>query len=597
MAAPGSIRRSLLLFTGAVIAIVLGSVLLRLTSPSDGARMDQGSNPEPWQVNGVVVFPWQSEPDGLRDGDLVIAVNGQSTESIAENLASPSRWRSLGGEGETVTYTVIRDGSQIDVAVRLRPFPLDAFLARYWSGILAFVIFLLIALFVYVKRPGEPAAIPLLLCALGLFLQLPYSAGLQIGDLFGGVSFWLFKIEDAGYLLFSIAFLHFWLVFPQPRNLVRNHRWLISTIYVAPFTFYLLLCFGLRWRSASTLQWIARTDVAGGLLAFVVFGAALISAIGAYRSVHDPVSRRQVRWVAYAGFITVAALVIWAILQGLDQADLIAWVQPILFILPLPTAVAVAIFRYHLFDIDVIISRTLLWTTLTAFVVGAYVLVVGYVGSLLNLDNNLALSIVATGIVALLFQPLRERVQRLVNRFVYGDRDDPYAVVSRLGQRLEATLAPEAVLPTIVETLAQALKLPYAAISLRQGDTLEIAAAYGTPGRGVVSLPLTYQSESVGELTFAPRAPGDTFTVSDRRLLEDLARQVGIAAHAVRLTSEVQRSRERIVTAREERSAGACAAICTMVSVRPLPVSRSNSMPPATFCRVIRNGSMRSSPN
>jgi signal transduction histidine kinase len=194
----------------------------------------------------------------------------------------------------------------------------------------------------------------------------------------------------------------------------------------------------------------------------------------------------------------------------------------------------------------------LLWASLTAFVVGAYVLVVGFLGSLLNLGNNLALSLVTTGIVALLFQPLRERVQRLVNRFVYGDRDDPYAIVSRLGQRLEATLAPEAVLPTIVETVAQALKLPYAAISLRQGDSLEVAAVYGTPGRGVVNVPLIYQSESVGELMLAQRAPGDAFSAADHRLLEDLARQVGVAAHAVRLTGEIQRSRERLVTAREE---------------------------------------------
>jgi signal transduction histidine kinase len=140
----------------------------------------------------------------------------------------------------------------------------------------------------------------------------------------------------------------------------------------------------------------------------------------------------------------------------------------------------------------------------------------------------------------------------LVNKFVYGDRDDPYAIVSRLGERLEATLAPEAVLPTIVETVAQALKLPYAAISLRQGDRLEIAAVCGTAGHGIVNLPLNYQSEPVGELMLAPRSPGDTFSPADRRLLEDLARQVGVAAHAVRLTSEVQRSRERIVTAREE---------------------------------------------
>jgi signal transduction histidine kinase len=143
-------------------------------------------------------------------------------------------------------------------------------------------------------------------------------------------------------------------------------------------------------------------------------------------------------------------------------------------------------------------------------------------------------------------------VQRIVNHVIYGDRDDPYAVVSRLGQRLEATIAPEAVLPAIAETVAQALKLPYVAISLRQDDGLTVAAAYGTPGRDSHHLPLVYQSETIGELTLAPRAPGDAFGPADQRLLKDLARQVGVAAHAVRLTGDLQRSRQRIVTAREE---------------------------------------------
>jgi signal transduction histidine kinase len=142
---------------------------------------------------------------------------------------------------------------------------------------------------------------------------------------------------------------------------------------------------------------------------------------------------------------------------------------------------------------------------------------------------------------------------------MYGDRDDPYRVVSRLGQRLEATLAPEAVLPTIVETVAQALKLPYAAMTLKQENEFVIVASYGTLPSEVIRLPLVYQSEQVGELVLAPRGPSESFSPADRALFEDLARQAGMAAHAVRLTADLkrltmdlQRSRERLVTAREE---------------------------------------------
>ena len=125
-------------------------------------------------------------------------------------------------------------------------------------------------------------------------------------------------------------------------------------------------------------------------------------------------------------------------------------------------------------------------------------------------------------------------------------------MVARLGRRLESALAPEAVLPTIVETVAQALNLPYAAILLQHGAVVETAAVYGAPVEQPLVLPLTYQSDVVGQFVLGPRRRGDAFSPADQRLLEDLARQVAPAAHAVRLSADLQRSRERLVTAREE---------------------------------------------
>jgi signal transduction histidine kinase len=174
-------------------------------------------------------------------------------------------------------------------------------------------------------------------------------------------------------------------------------------------------------------------------------------------------------------------------------------------------------------------------------------------------QGQLAISVLATGLVALLFQPLRTGLQRGINRLMYGERDDPYAVLSRLGQRLEATLAPEAVLPTIVETVKESLKLPYAAITLRQDDSFLLATASGAPVDEALRLPLVYQNEMVGQLLLAPRAPGESFSSADRRLLDDLAREAGVAIYAVRLTTnlqrmteDLQRSREHLVNTREE---------------------------------------------
>src|SRR5215204_3998501 len=164
-------------------------------------------------------------------------------------------------------------------------------------------------------------------------------------------------------------------------------------------------------------------------------------------------------------------------------------------LLLVPLFTYIAIVRYHLYDIDVVINRTLVYGALSACVVGIYVLAVVALGALFQARGNFAISLLATALVAVLFQPLRSRLQRGVNRLMYGERDDPYAVISRLGRSLEATLAPESVLPTLVETIAQALKLPYAAILLKEGEGFRTAAAYGSPRGEPETLPLVYQRE------------------------------------------------------------------------------------------------------
>jgi signal transduction histidine kinase len=108
------------------------------------------------------------------------------------------------------------------------------------------------------------------------------------------------------------------------------------------------------------------------------------------------------------------------------------------------------------------------------------------------------------------------------------------------------------VLPTVVQTVREALRLPYTGVALRQAGGSIIAAEAGTPVADPLRLPLVYQGEPVGELLLGPRAPGEGFSPADRRLLDDLAHQAGVAVHAVHLTTDLRRARERLVSAREE---------------------------------------------
>jgi signal transduction histidine kinase len=316
----------------------------------------------------------------------------------------------------------------------------------------------------------------------------------------------------------------------------------------------------------TTYEFFIASAVVGEMLLLTSILAALFSLfVRLHRAWGD--ERQQLKWFLYAtvpavgcfSFILLSFIIVdftevvfgTPFIPFSGSYDDVHYVG-VFALLIVPVFTYIAIVRYHLYDVDVVINRTLVYGALTSCVVGIYVLAVVALGALFQTQGNLAVSLSATGLVAVLFQPFRSRLQRSVNRLMYGERDDPYAVISRLGRRLEATLAPDTVLPTVVETIAQALKLPYAAILLKDDEGFRTAAAYGSPRVEPETLPLVYQREEIGRLVLSPRSPGEGFSDTDRGLLEDLARQAEVAVHAVRLTTDLQHSRERLVATREE---------------------------------------------
>ena len=353
------------------------------------------------------------------------------------------------------------------------------------------------------------------------------------------------------------AFFTAFYVFPDGRFVPGWTRWalLVVVLYSAALTFAPdgSALNPVRWSPAFVL-----------LLTVSLLGTVIFAQIYRYRRVSGPVERQQTKWVVF-GAVTALAVgtavqlptVAYPALENPGVPKVINLLAEVtvtnLSLLLIPLSLGIAILRYRLWDVDVIINRALVYGTLTASLLGVYVLMVGGLGLLLHARANLLVSLLAAGLVAVLFAPLRERLQRGANRLMYGERDEPYVVLSRLGRRLGAAIEPGTVLSTIVETVAGALKLPYAAISIRRGEEgFEVAAAHGTPTGEETTVPLTYGGETVGQLLLAPRAPGEQFSPADRSLLEDLARNAEVAVYAVRLTDDLQRSRERLVTAGEE---------------------------------------------
>jgi signal transduction histidine kinase len=285
-----------------------------------------------------------------------------------------------------------------------------------------------------------------------------------------------------------------------------------------------------------------------------------------YRRVSTATERQQTKWVVYGLALWLAYMLLSSIpyyyLESLPPDAPVPWWGSLsvlgwfLSLSIVPICLTIAVTRYRLWDIDILINRTLVYGVLTAVTIGLYALVVGSLATLFQTQANWLVALVATGLVAVLFQPLRDRLQSRVNRLFYGHRDEPLEVLARLGQQLEDALPPEQLLPTLVETIAQTLKLPYAAITmaLHKGPEIaeQTAAAYGKPPAQAQTYPLVYQGATIGHLHVAPRAAEETFTPAEERLLRNIARQAGTAVHALQLTADLQQARQQIVTSREE---------------------------------------------
>jgi signal transduction histidine kinase len=306
-----------------------------------------------------------------------------------------------------------------------------------------------------------------------------------------------------------------------------------------------------------------QSSLSVALLIFIsAAGFGLVSQLFRYRHVSNSVERQQSKWVltgfltTHACFFLLVTLSVAGITPRLDQiaplpVRLLNTVFGLTAIL-IPISIAFAIFRYRLWDIDLFINRAIVYGSLTALIVIFYATVVGVLGTIFRFENNLMLSVLATGLIAVLFNPIRVRLQRAVNHLLYGDRDDPITVLSELGRQMEHSAAPGDTLSTLVENISRSLKLPYVAITLGVERNDQVVAAAGIPTPDVLRLPLAYQSQPMGELLVGQRSPGEMFALKERQLLNNIARQAGAAVYAAQLTDHLQHSREQLVLAREE---------------------------------------------
>ena len=293
---------------------------------------------------------------------------------------------------------------------------------------------------------------------------------------------------------------------------------------------------------------------------------ALASLVVRYRRA-DVELRAQLKWLLYAVALLVGWLVVVILGTGGEGSAAIDLAYA-LALAGIPVAAAVAILRYRLFDIDVVISKTLVYGALAVFVTVVYLALVVGIGALVGGSGNRALSIVATAMVAVAFQPVRHWVQRLVNRVVYGERATPYEMLSELSGRMAYAQATEELLPRIASMLGEGIGAARVEVWLRVGPDLLREAEWSDSPRPAFEPPVVageqvsvagadasvavrHHGELLGVISVAKHR-SDPLNSAEEKLLEDLATQAGLVLRNVRLVGELRSSRQRLVTAQDE---------------------------------------------
>jgi signal transduction histidine kinase len=319
------------------------------------------------------------------------------------------------------------------------------------------------------------------------------------------------------------------------------------------------------------LRWLGIVGRLGAL--FLIPVAAIGLVVRWFRSRGE--ERQQLKWIASVGAAIGLGIVGMTLgtLPVVQDAAFGVLVLGGLFI-GLPVATAIAVLKYRLYDIDIVINKSLVYGALALFISVVYVAIVVGVGTVVGTGGqpNIGLSIIATAVVAVAFQPIRGRLQKVANRLVYGQRATPYEVLSQFSERVAGTYASSDVLPRMARVLAEGTGAARASVWIRIGDQLRPAAFWpetitpdGDADRRVL---VRHQGETLGELRLS-KPTGEPLSPVEEKLLKDLAAQAGLVLRNVRLTAELQArlkdisdraaelraSRQRIVAAQDaERS-------------------------------------------
>lgn len=448
-------------------------VWLRLTSPSDGARFSYSVFA--WKPEGIAITPIGNLRNDLRDNDIVTTVGRRQLESWVKDLFVPITWGSEQVMGQTVPYTIIREGETHELAIHLSRFPINEILSTHWGPLLFAFVSQVIVTIVLLRRPEERAAQVLFVWAWSGSHTYAWSLGLQIIDLTSGFIFWLYYLfTPMLWLLYWSSMLHFVLIFPQKIPLVKKFPSIIPAVYVAAYSSYSAYIIINRPRASSLTEWVGSWSAFQNLIPLLYLSLMVILILWGYKKLYGPVNRRKVRWVVYGASISGGGgLILWILPPILLGKQIITANMLGILTLPFPITLAIAVLRYQLFDIDVLINRTLVYGLLTgslAIIYFSSVVLLQTVFQALTGESSQIAIVASTLGIASLFSPLQRRVQTFIDRRFYRNKYDAEQTLNSFSKTLREEVDLETLQSRLATVIGETIHPAHLSIWLREPD-------------------------------------------------------------------------------------------------------------------------------
>jgi hypothetical protein len=415
------------IFGGFCLLLVLVVFTYQSITPSDGARIDKG--PEAWTSRGILLRSY-SQINGLQDNDLLVAIEGEPVVSLVEGLFEPGVEPLEWTMGRTVLYQVSRNGEILDIPIRLGKQPLAEILATHWGVLLYAGVTQLLGTFVFLRRPKDPSAASAFIWGMTSSHFYVWSLYRQVPDILNGYGFLLYSVI-ASFLWISnwAAGVQLALTFPRPLPAVlKQPRWIYFP-YLAAYIFYLAFLVFSRVYTNNKLEWINAWGPGESLAAMLMFLPMVYIFLYQYRLDRSEASRKKIRLVVFSALSLSSLTVLFYLLPPFFALPSLDANFLGLLLLLIPASMAVAILRYQLFDIDLIIRRTLIYSSLTFSLVFIYFAsVIFFQRAFISVSgqsvDSQAAIVLSTLVIAALFNPFRRRIQEFIDRHFYRRRYD-----------------------------------------------------------------------------------------------------------------------------------------------------------------------------